>query len=290
MTSLHFSLTDEQLNTLPVFGIAGNFAEHLQQAGEDADFTDIQTETPNAPKGIFPIYIPHHQGQLGIFPLCHDKILADFQHPIHLQAEPELCLLLEIGYDEHHAIQTLTPKAFSAFNDCSIRKPNAKKISEKKNWGPCSKGISQQWLACAEFNPGSTLAHYHIASFLYRDQTCIAYGIDSPVEGYSYFYQQLIQWMIQTFHTQTDHGPLENLQDLLQTAGHPKQIIIALGATRYTPFGETHYLQPNDELLVLVYPQSESTLHQTLQKTAGRIDLSNLPENSLVLKQTITAL
>ncbi len=280
----HTILSKAQLKTLPVFGIAGNFAEHLQQAGEDTDFVNVATESPNAPKGVFPIYIPKHSGQLGCFPLCHDKIMADFSQPLNLQAEPELCLHFSVDYNEQNQIQQLTPLAFTAFNDCSIRKPNAKKISEKKNWGACSKGIAQQWLPCTTFETNCALSHYRIASFLYRDRTCIAYGVDSPVEGYSYFYQKLTRWLINAFNTQKDQGPLEDLTALLKTAGYPKEIIVSLGATRYTSFGEHHYLQPEDELLIVLYP---AHIEQTLIKTQGRVDLSQLPEQTLVLKQTI---
>ena len=34
------------------FGIAGNFALHLEQAGELEDFKEVITEDPNGPKGM----------------------------------------------------------------------------------------------------------------------------------------------------------------------------------------------------------------------------------------------
>ena len=39
------------------FGVAGNFAGHLEQAGEAVDFTNVES-AGNAPKGIFPWYVP----------------------------------------------------------------------------------------------------------------------------------------------------------------------------------------------------------------------------------------
>ena len=36
------------------FGVAGNFAGHLEQAGEAADFTQVKTENAIQPKAIFP--------------------------------------------------------------------------------------------------------------------------------------------------------------------------------------------------------------------------------------------
>ena len=42
-------------------GVAGNFALHLEQAGEIDDFKSVFTEDPNGPKGIFPFYIPERE-------------------------------------------------------------------------------------------------------------------------------------------------------------------------------------------------------------------------------------
>ena len=39
-------------------GVAGNFTGHLEQAGEASDFKDLVIEDPNAPKGVFPFYVP----------------------------------------------------------------------------------------------------------------------------------------------------------------------------------------------------------------------------------------
>ena len=52
---------------------------------------------------------------------------------------------------------------------------------------------------------------------------------------------------------ETDRGPLENMARWLEIAGHPKQALISIGATRYTDFGETHFLEAGDESIVAVY-------------------------------------
>lgn len=46
------------LNTVPTFGVAGNFTGHLEQAGEAKDFVNVKTKDATAPKGIFPTYLP----------------------------------------------------------------------------------------------------------------------------------------------------------------------------------------------------------------------------------------
>ena len=38
------------------FGVVGNFAGHLEQAGEASDFANLEREI-NAPKGIFAYYV-----------------------------------------------------------------------------------------------------------------------------------------------------------------------------------------------------------------------------------------
>ncbi len=250
------TLTQETLRQTPVFGIAGNFAEHLNQAGEDADFVQVKTEDDNAPKGMFPIYIPGHPSFLGTYPLSNERIQADFSNPINVQMEPEICVLFDVVYNDDGDITQLNAKAFSAFNDCSIRRPNARKISQKKNWGESCTGISNQWVEIDRFDKGGILDHYHITSFLKRADDVEAYGMDSPVLGYNYFYSTLKDWMVKTFNQQTDFGPLENLSPMLAEAGHPNQIIVTLGATRYTSFGETGYLKNGDRIGVFVYDKN----------------------------------
>lgn len=256
--------TLDTLKKLPIFGIAGNFAEHLTQAGENADFVNIHTEDEKAPKGVFPIYLPQGDSFLSTFPLSDRHIQADFREPIHLHMEPEVCILFAAEYDENHRLTQLTAKAFSAFNDCSIRRPNAKKISEKKNWGHCCTGISNQWIPIDRFDNGGVLDAFHIASYLKRDGQLIEYGVDSPILGYNYLYQQLVQWLLKTFNTQTDFGPLENLHNLLAQQGWPTELIVSLGATRYTLFGETGFLQPDDEVAIFVYNPSKVSPEQLM--------------------------
>ena len=46
---------------IPCFGVAGNFTGHLEQAGEAADFKNVKTLEQNAPKAIFPTFLPLKQ-------------------------------------------------------------------------------------------------------------------------------------------------------------------------------------------------------------------------------------
>ncbi|WP_319557950.1 DUF5718 family protein [Thiomicrorhabdus sp.] len=255
-------LIDQLKNTL-CLGIAGNFAGHLEQAGETPDFVNVKTLSTTAPKGIFPYYVPGSDQQIGVFPLASNCIRypQDLAENAHLQAEPEVCVLFDVHY-EFGKISDLKPKLFAAFNDCSIRKPGAKKISEKKNWGPDTKGISSTFLPITNLNPGCELDQFRIASFLQRDGKVNAYGNDSAVCSYSYFHDQLLEWMVDKLNHQADFGPLENLNQIIHQCAFPKQIMISFGATTYTEFGESVFLQPGDTISIYVYDAEVHTPEQ----------------------------
>ncbi len=242
-------------------GVAGNFAHHLEQAGELEDFKDVVTEEANAPKGIFPFYLPKSEGFLGLYSIGSDTLtLPDYE--ANAQVEPEIAVLFDIVYDEAYRIIDLVAQKFTAFNDCTIRKEGAKKISEKKSWGYNSKGIGHQWIEIDKFEKGGIMDHYHLCSFVKRDGVLHPYGVDAPLPGYSYFYGKLKNWLIEKMNTQEDFGPLENIAQHLKDGNYPEQAFISIGATAYAEFGENNYLQSGDEIYVIAYD--------------GRVDEGNL--------------
>jgi len=250
------------------FGIAGNFAHHLDQAGESSDFVNVETEEENAPKGLFPFYVPHSKSFLGIYPLNSEKIVAPKGVDGNLQLEPEMAILWEIEYEDEK-VKSIQAKKFGAYNDCSIRKEGAKKISEKKNWGENTKGISKTLFDIDKFEEGGILDNYHIASFLKRDGKIYEYGEDSAVITYNYFYDKLKNWIIDKLNNQKDFGPLEDLHNLLKEANFPKEMLISIGATSYTEFGEKTFLEEGDEVFVVVYNSNKysfETIKNSLDK------------------------
>jgi len=244
------------------FGVAGNFAHHLVQAGEASDFVDVVTKEENAPKGMFPFYLPGSESFLGTYPLSSEVIVypKDIQEG-NLQMEPEVALICEVVY-ENGKVVDLIPNFFTAYNDCSIRKPNAKKISEKKNWGENTKGISSQILPLDRFSKGGVMDSYHIASFLKRDGEIHAYGEDSGVLTYNYFYEKLKNWMIDKLNNQEDFGPLEDLATHIKNSNFPKGLIVSIGATSYTEFGEKTFLEVGDEIFVIVYDTTKKSFEE----------------------------
>lgn len=237
-------------------GVAGNFAGHLEQAGEAADFVKVALKDAIQPKAIFPFYVPsetlaERDQFLATFPLSQTEI--QFPNDAdNLQIEPEVALICDIQY-ENQQVVALKPTHFAAYNDCSIRRPNARKICEKKNWGADSKGLSATWIALDKFEQGGNLDDYRIACFHKRAGMLNEYGIDSPTVGYSYFHQQLLDWIVDRMNLQPDQDPMNNIADLLSRANFPTKAAISIGATRYTEFGERNFLQVGDTSIVAVY-------------------------------------
>jgi hypothetical protein len=238
------------------FGVAGNFAGHLEQAGEAADFVGVTGPSAEAPKGIFPWYVPGGENFLGVFPLSGDRLARPSgDGPVNLQIEPEAGVVCAVSYDEEGRARGLAPSALGAFNDCSIRRSGAAKISHKKNWGPHSKGLARRLFPVSDLDPGGATATFRLASFLRRDGATHEYGVDSPLAGYSYYGDTLLDWIVERLRNQTGSPgtPLEPVGDMLAAAGCPETVVIGIGATRYTPFGESTYLEPGDESVVVVY-------------------------------------
>jgi len=236
-------------------GIAGNFALHLAQAGELEEFKDIITADEAAPKGIFPFYLPslvkNAKSILNTYPLSSDTIKLPYED-VNVQAEPEVGLICTLEYS-NKKLSKIKPTHFGAYNDCSIRVAGANKISDKKNWGPDSKGLSDTLINIDKFSDGGIMDNYSICSFLRRNGEVHAYGEDVELNGYSYFYEKLLDWMSNQINEQKDFGPLEHLSEYIREADYPNQAIISIGATRYTPYGETTFLKPNDEVIIVVY-------------------------------------
>ena len=273
---------------IPAFGVAGNFTGHLEQAGEARDFANLKTTNSDAPKAIFPTYLPKGKEYkitpafLHTFPFSSTKIIFP-KGEDKLQIEPECALIFNAEWDEETLIN-LKPLVFGASNDCSIRKDGAKKISEKKNWGKCSKGFSDNLISLDGFEPGCILDDYRIASFLIRDDKVYAYGEDSAVRNYSYIYSDLINWMLEKFNNQKDEGPAQDIHSFLIESGKPEQIMVSIGATRYTDWGEHNFLKNGDKAVVIVYPESKYTKEDIL----NAVETNSLDDISIsVLSQTV---
>ena len=274
-------------------GIAGNFALHLTQAGEDEDFKDVITEDEAAPKGMFPFFLPRQQNPvnqaelhakeiLTTYPLGADNIKLPKEN-VNVQAEPEVGLVCDLEYITGR-LSKITPRYFGAYNDYSIRVKGAEKISDKKNWGHETKGFSNNIIEIDKFSEGGNIDSYSICSFLRRDNEVHAYGEDVELTGYSYFHEKLVDWMLNQINTQEDFGPLEPLNEYIHACDNPSEAIISIGATRYTEFGEKTFLQAGDESIVIVYNHTKVNSAEVL-KSVKTSKYDN--ENMSVLAQKV---
>lgn len=276
---------------IPSFGVAGNFTGHLEQAGEASDFINVKAAA-NAPKGIFPTYLPKCNITAGAapdflhtFPFDPKQIIYPVKEQ-KIQIEPECAIIFNAVWDKTTLVK-LEPVCFGASNDCSIRKLGARKISEKKNWGPASKGFAENLIDLdGPFEYGCNIQYYRIASFLIRDGEVYSYGEDSEIRDYSYFYENLTNWMVDKFNNQKDEGPLENLYKYLEEAGFPPKIMVSIGATRYTKWGETNFLQEGDEAVVILYPGQKYSANY-IKSIVADLDPATADKDLSILRQKI---
>ena len=156
-------------------GVAGNFTGHLEQANEASDFKAIEVVDEIQPKAIFPFYFPNLKNSfLSTYPISSSSIILP-ETPYDVQIEPEVALICHVIYKDKK-VSKLIPKNFGAYNDCSIRRPDALKISHKKNWGESSKGLSEQLINIDSFNKTSEHNHYSICSFHESNGEIYQYG------------------------------------------------------------------------------------------------------------------
>lgn len=271
-------------------GVIGNFANHLEQAGEAADFACIATKDAHQPKGIFPFYVPNASGFLGRYCLSNDTIILPQNKTLCVQAEPEVALECEIVYDDSHAITHIIPKFFMAFNDASVRNDNnATKLSQKKNFSPASKGYGEPKIPIPSggFSDGGVCDSYSIASFITTDNNTEPYGELSPLGTYSYFYDNLISWIIQTLNTQQEVSTLQNLAEIFKQANYPKKALITIGATRYVPQNAQRMLKSGDELSIIVFNHNKYDLKTISQIATHSLSKNDINENISILRQKV---
>ena len=261
------------LEGMATFGVAGNFTGHLEQAGEAKDFTNIKTKEENAPKAIFPTYIPSKNilipEFLKTFPFDSEKIIFPKDEE-NLQIEPECAIICDVIWN-NDKVEKIIPIAFGASNDCSIRKNGAKKISQKKNWGSSSKGLAKNLIPIDEFSEKGIINNYKIACFLIRDEKIFQYGETSFIKDYSYIYEKLLNWIIEKLNNQIDEGPTENLNSYLNFNDKITKMVFSIGATRYTDFGKTNFLQKNDKSVVVLYPSEKYSDEEILSVEKTKI-------------------
>ena len=218
--------------------------------------------------------MPGDPGFLGTFPLSSDSLaMPPDGDSSDLQLEPEAGVLCSVTYRDDRATE-LKPILLGAFNDCSMRRDGANKISEKKNWGAASKGFATRLFEVGEIDRDGATAGFRLACFLQRGEQTHEYGVDSALADYSYYGEQLLDWIVDRLARQTgpDGTPLEPVGEYLIRCGSPGRVLIGIGATRYTAFGESNFLSVGDESVVVVYDSGAHSPDEVASAVAARND------------------
>lgn len=248
-------------------GVAGNVAGHMAQAGEaEATASDPNETAPATPAAVFTFYAPHPHtidateeeviSRLERFPVTNAVI--DFpcmKGGGNVQVEPEMGLYVDIVYAPNgKSVERLVPRRVAAFNDCSIRHlDGSEKLSEKKNWGFGSKGISLRSFRIHSMCRGSLVDNLVLASFIKRGGKIHQYSVNAPARSYLMFYDELLDWIVNCINEQEDTGKWEAIFPQLEKSDFPTSMWIALGAGEYTEWGATNFLQRMDESCVVLY-------------------------------------
>lgn len=274
-------------------GVAGNVAGHMAQAGE-ADPDQAPTEMPAA---VFTFYAPHPHTvdatedeilqRLENFPVTNAVI--DFpRQGGNVQVEPEMGLYCDIVYTKDgRSVERLVPRRIAAFNDCSIRQlDGSSKLSEKKNWGFGSKGISLRSFRINSISRGSYVDQLCMASYIKRGDQTFDYSIPAPARNYLLFHDALLDWIVERINTQTDTDKWEEIFPRLVQSDYPVSMWIALGAGEYTDWGNNNFLQPKDETLVLIYDEKRYPKGPSAGLVESLFQDFDAPEGIIALHQT----
>ncbi|MCI6218085.1 MAG: DUF5718 family protein [Helicobacter sp.] len=267
------------------FGVADNFAGHAEQAGEY--FVCVPNTHTSMPKGLFPFYIPRPYSESFLNRFCiHDNIILPLDSTLKLQAEPEIALMVDVAYEGEY-VKSVFPTHFMAFDDTSIRNlKTATKLSEKKNFSIGSKGVGNI-IALDKFSKAGMLDDYLLTCFHIRDGVMRVYGENSCVVTYNYFYETLLDWIVDRLNNQPDFDRFYELAPIVQASGFPKRMLIAVGATRYTEFGssEEGFLREGDTVIVVAYncikiPDIQGFIEQNLRIDSPQ-SLQSLASNDI---------
>lgn len=246
-------------------GVAGNTAGHMAQAGEaEKPPEGADTPKPATPANVFTFYAPVAKGtshpevmeSLKDFPVT----FAVIQYPkvgTNVQVEPEMGLLVDIVYTKDLSkVERLQPREICAFNDCSIRSlEGSTKLSEKKNWGSASKGMSVRTFRVDSVSKGALADRLVIVSYVRRDGQIHKYSEEGAARDYLMFHEELLDWIVDRINNQTDTGKWLAIMPDLEKSDYPTSMWIALGAGMYTDWGEKNFLLPGDDCVVAIYDE-----------------------------------
>ena len=243
-------------------GIIGNFAGHLSGAEK--------VEESNLPNGLFVVDSTQQ-------PTVSTGTTLRFpQMGSNVQAEPEFVVKFDVQYQDNK-VAKLTPTAISVGNDMTIRKlEGATKIAERKAWGESCKGVASNWWKVNDLNEID--GRYKLVSVVKRDNEYVDYTPIADPSELKIFYSEMCDWLVDTINNQKSEGICSEVLPQLAQAGYPQEIVIFCGAPNYTQWGETHFIEPNDEISIALINSEEVTVENiaSVLKTGDVINDENV--------------
>ncbi|WP_025821275.1 DUF5718 family protein [Shewanella marina] len=257
-------------------GIIGNFAGHLSAAEKITESL--------LPSGIFIVNgLNNHAISSGI----------ELQYPpfgANIQAEPEFVVKFNVRYQQGKVCQFI-PTAITVGNDMTIRKlDGANKIDQRKAWGNESKGIASHWW------PVDNLAQfdqrYKLVSILKRNNAYIDYTPIADPSELKVFYQWLCEWLVDTVNNQQSEGICQQILPQIAAAGYPDEIVVFCGAPNYTAWGQTHFIEPADEVIIALINSDNVLIDNVLEKlkVGDLVNDNNVISYSQVINYKIQAI
>eukprot|EP00812_Abedinium_dasypus_P008736 NODE_2475_length_928_cov_330.731959.p1 GENE.NODE_2475_length_928_cov_330.731959~~NODE_2475_length_928_cov_330.731959.p1 ORF type:complete len:268 (+),score=90.61 NODE_2475_length_928_cov_330.731959:3-806(+) len=251
------------------------------------------------PSAIFAYYMPHHPfcvedhhaglTRLEFFPVTNATITyPKLPGASKVQVEPELGLYVDIVYSaDRSRVERLVPRRVAAFNDCSIRKmESSSKLSQRKNWGFASAGISLRSFPIDSFSPGSFVDQLALVSYAKRDGEVVQYSVNAPVRNYLLFHEPLLEWIVGCINGQQETGQWEEIFPALVESDYPTSSWIALGAGKYTEWGAENYLKVGDEIVIMVYDERKFPQGPDMALVLQAFADGHAPEGIVTLHQT----
>lgn len=272
------------LNPLFGLGIAGNSAGHLQQTGEIKGLS--ANDDAAKPQALFPFFVVNaKEDYLSCMPYSTHQLRLPNELNTQVQMEAELALKLAVAYDAEGEVTQLTAISMTVINDATYRNAKVCKLAEKKNWGLATKGIAEHEILIDKFVEGGELDHFRLCGFHQSNGQWQLCGQDSAIIEYTYFYQELLQWLLKQMQQQQDKNALHNIQALLSQAGYPEHILVSIGATRYSTYGEDHHLSSGDQLVVVLYDSRAYHFQDLLSLVTQKETQQVLSKNKIIFLQ-----
>ncbi|MGF1788667.1 DUF5718 family protein [Photobacterium swingsii] len=240
-------------------GIIGNFSGHLSGAEK--------VEESHLPNGLFVVKDANSNA------VTTGEILNFPPHGENIQAEPEFVVKFDVEYDNNH-VKSLSPRAITVGNDMTIRKlEGATKIAERKSWGCASKGVATHWWNVDQLE---TYDHaYKLVSIVKRNGKSVDYTPIADPSELKIFYREMCDWLVNTMNSQASQGICKEILPQLAAADYPSEVVIFCGAPNYTTWGETYFIQPNDEISIALVNSKKISVEDITTKLKSGVVIND---------------